>query len=306
MRAMKAIGKIGIIGRGALGIMYADALSRFDVRFIADEARRKKYDTETVTLNGRPFGCTFASAPSEFAPDLIVFAVKSGGLDSALRTAAPFAGRDTVLLSVMNGITSEDVIGAALGRGNLVHCVVQGMDTVKIGADVRWSRFGRFHVGITDPARAEALSRLTAAFDEAGVPYTVESDIMLRLWSKFMLNVGVNQVCHAYKCGYGAVMRDGEERRVMIAAMREVLALANAEGVGLTERDIDFYLGLLAGLDPGNMPSMRQDGLEKRRSEVDIFAGEVIRRAEKLRIPVPVNEELRRRIEAIDEENASA
>ena len=64
----------------------------------------------------------------------------------------------------------------------------------------------------------------------------------------------------------------------------------------VSDDDLKGYVRLIDGLDPEGMPSMRQDGLAHRRSEVALFAGTVLNKAEKLGLDVPVNRELFRRI----------
>ena len=85
---------------------------------------------------------------------------------------------------------------------------------------------------------------MTAFFDRAGIAYTVEDDILHRLWGKFMLNVGVNQTCMAYETTYSGTLVPGEAHDTMIGAMREVIRLARAEHVNLTEQDLDSYIVL--------------------------------------------------------------
>ena len=116
-----------------------------------------------------------------------------------------------------------------------------------------------------------------------------------------MLNVGVNQTCMAYETSYGGALREGSEaNETMLAAMREVIALANAEGIHLTETDLDEYIAILRTLSPEGMPSMRQDGVSRRPSEVEMFAGTVIPMAAGQGIPVPGNTFLYVKIKKIE------
>ena len=111
-----------------------------------------------------------------------------------------------------------------------------------------------------------------------------------------MLNVGVNQVVMVCEGNYGTIQRPGEPRERMIAAMREVMALSALEGIPVTEADLRYYTELLDTLDPEGMPSMRQDGLARRKSEVELFSGTVCRLAAKHGLAVPVNARLYRDI----------
>ena len=88
------------------------------------------------------------------------------------------------------------------------------------------------------------------------------------------------------------IQKPGEARDKMIAAMEEVRALSELAGTGITKADLDAYVALVDTLNPDGMPSMRQDGLAKRYSEVDFFAGTVIRKAKQYGLYVPVNQSL--------------
>ena len=211
-------------------------------------------------------------------------------------------GKDSVILSVLNGITSEAVIGEALGMDHVLYCVSQGMDAVKLGNELTYSHMGQICIGIPeDQAYKEPmLLAVTDLFDETGFPYTREPDIIRRLWCKWMLNVGVNQTVMVTEGTYGTVQRPGKERQMMRDAMAEVVALADREHIRVTEEDLQGYVDLIDTLNPDGMPSMRQDGIARRQSEVEFFAGTVIRMAERHGLNVPVNRELYRRIKEME------
>ena len=143
---------------------------------------------------------------------------------------------------------------------------------------------------------------MKAFFDRAGVGYVEEDDILRRMWSKFMLNVGVNQTCMVYGTTYGGVLADGEPNRTMISAMREVIALAGAEGICLNEQDLNQYIDIIGTLSPEGTPSMGQDRINRKPSEVELFAGTVMRLAEKHGLYVPVNRFLYERVQKIEKE----
>ena len=118
-----------------------------------------------------------------------------------------------------------------------------------------------------------------------------------------MLNVGVNQACMVFETGYGGISEEGSlPRLVMVSAMREAKLVSNAEGITLTEDDLVGYVDLMASLSPESMPSMAQDRVNKKRSEVELFAGTVIRLAKKHGFIVPTNEYLYNRVMEIEAE----
>ena len=298
---------VEIIGMGALGMLYgdmlADAPNECAVRFIADDLRRGRIEASRHTVNGRERRFeTVAPDDASPKPDLLIFAVKATGLTRAMEDASGRVGPDTILLSLLNGITSEAALEARFGRPERVaYCVAQGMDAVRDGAALTYTQRGTLCVGAPDAAREPAVSAVCDLFRRAGVPYLRDEDILHRLWSKFMLNVGVNQAVTVFEGTYGTIQQPGEARDTMIAAMREVIALSKYEGVEVTQEDLDFYVRLMDTLSPKGMPSMRQDSLAGRRTEVELFAGTVCRLAERHGLSVPVNRMLYRRIRQMED-----
>lgn len=306
---MDRIERIAIVGMGALGILYGDffanALGSDKVTFLADSSRVERYGKNPVYSNGRE--CRFriqdGTVPDPEGPaQLLIFAVKATALEDAIGMAGKQVGKDTIILSVMNGITSETIIGDALGKEHVLYCVAQGMDAVKLGNELTYSHMGQICIGISeDEAYKEPmLKTVIGLFDETGLPYTREPDILRRLWCKWMLNVGVNQTVMVAEGTYGTVQKPGRERDTMIAAMAEVVALAKKAGIQVTEEDLQSYMDLTDSLNPDGMPSMRQDGLAHRPTEVELFSGAVIRKAEEYGVEVPVNRELYRQIKEME------
>ena len=141
--------------------------------------------------------------------------------------------------------------------------------------------------------RGEKLDAVLEFLQRAGVPAEREpGEILHHIWGKFMLNVGVNQVCMAYGCTYGQVQKPGEARDTMIAAMHEARKVGACQGVLVTQKDLYDYLALLDTMPSDAMPSMAQDALAHRPSEVEAFAGTVLDLAKFYGMQAPVNQKL--------------
>ena len=292
---------IAIIGMGALGLLYGDMLqSAFNVGYIVDAKRRAAYAGQPISVNGVEKRFPLLDAGGKGPSDLVICAVKGTARDRAIEDAAGYVGPDTIIVSLLNGITSEDILARRFGPGHIVHCTAQGMDAVRVNRALRYTQRGQLRLGLPGGGTSPDLEALCAALDAAGVPHVVEPDILRRQWSKFMLNVGVNQVVMVHEGNYGTIQRPGPAREQMIAAMREVIPLSRLEGVPVTVQDLADYLALLDTLSPEGMPSMRQDGLARRKSEVELFSGTVVRLAEKHALDVPVNRELYETIRAME------
>ena len=130
---MDRITRVSIVGMGALGVLYGDFFARTlgleQVTFLADRDRVERYRDTTVYCNGR--GWKFAVCPGDEADpggpaQLLIFAVKATALEASVPMVRNQVGKDTVILSVLNGITSEAVIGNILGMEHMLYCVAQG------------------------------------------------------------------------------------------------------------------------------------------------------------------------------------
>lgn len=303
---MKSIQTVGIVGLGALGVLYAhqftEALGREHVKILADSKRVARYQSEGIYFNDELCDFNYVDAGKETEPvDLLMFAVKFGGLESAISECRHLVGPDTIILSVLNGIASEQVLGDAFGPEKLVWCVAQKMSALKEGNRAICRVTGELAVGVPagyDTARLEAL---TAFFDSIHFTYSLPEDIRFQKWSKLMINTGCNQSTMVYECTYAGIQKPGEARDTMIAAMREVMQVAAAEGTPLTEQDMDFWMDAIAHMDPTGEPSMRQDGKAHRKSEVELFAGTIRRLAAKHGISVPVNDRLYQRVKELED-----
>ncbi|MCR5032507.1 MAG: ketopantoate reductase family protein [Lachnospiraceae bacterium] len=302
---MKEIRSIHICGMGALGLNFglklATALPDGATKYLLDDARYARYQDKHFTINGEPVHPHMVRGKEAGIADLVIVATKYTGLFEAMDTIAPSVGEDTIILSILNGVTSEEILRERFGKNKVVDSVSQGMDAMHFGDEIRYSKFGELCIGLTDDATQENLDAVLALFNKAGFPYTLDLDIRHRMWSKFMLNCGLNQCACVYNATYGDLLRDGsKEMAAMVAAMREVIALANAEGIHLTEKDLNLYLDIQRTLAPENRPSMGQDRLNKRPTEVELFAGTVIKKAEKYGICTAVNQYLYNAVKKIE------
>lgn len=294
---MHPIRNVLVCGAGAVGSSYLERLHGLDpalVAAVASGERRARLAREGVTVNGRPLPIRTVG-PGDGGPpaDLILVAVKQHHLAAAIEDMRPFVGGDTVVLSLLNGITSEDVLAAAFGREHILHGFVVGNDVLREGSASRYTRIGRLVFGAAGGAADDPRVReVQALLDRAGIPGAVPADIVREQWWKFMLNVGVNQVSAVLRAPMGAFAAVPEVRELTRAASLEVVAVAQAERIALAPADVDAIFPIIATLAPYGKSSMLQDVEAGRKTEVEIFAGEVCARGRRHGVATPVNEVL--------------
>ena len=303
---MKKIRRTAIVGMGALGLLYGEqimeAFGYEAVSFLMDEERFECHKEDVYTINGKVMQFNVTRVSEAKPVDLIIVATKSTGLESALDVMEPAIGKDTIIISVLNGISSEGVIAERFGKERVLGCVAIGMDAMREGSKLEYCSKGRLQLGVLMAGQEEMLSAVTEFFDEIGQNYEVKEDIMQAMWGKFLLNVGVNQSCMVYETSYAGVLEEGEARDNMLKAMREVLTVGQAEGIVLGEADLQRALAVTASLKPDGYPSMRQDAIAHRATEVDLFAGTIMELAAKHNIEVPINRMYYQKIKQLERE----
>ena len=287
------INSVAIVGMGALGLMYGEHIQQKagmgSVSFLLDSQRMTRYQSAEFSVNGKKIQFPLVDASEAKPVDLVIVATKYNGLRSAMEVMEKAVGKDTVIISVLNGISSEKILAEKFNEDQIIPCVALGLDAMRDGCALNYCSKGRLCIGACKESQIPALEALIQYFEKIQMPYSKEEDIMHTMWGKFLMNVGINQTCMVYDTTYSGAFTDECASKDMFAAMREVIAIAEAEGVIITETDFEYFLGVLKTLNPEGYPSMRQDALAKRKSEVDMFAGAVIEIAKKHGISVPVN-----------------
>lgn len=303
---------VTLIGLGALGILYAEQLSAHPelctLTCLADKKRQERYQKNGIWSNGKRLNLTFADpaeTPKEPA-DLILVCVKGTTLAQAIADIAHHTGPNSIIVSLLNGITSEEKLEEAYPEAKVLRCVAQGMDAVRQNQSLAFHAKGVLILGIpkSRPDLEPALETVLSFLEKAGIAAQKDADIERRLYAKWMLNVGLNQTITVFKGTYGTVQREGRARETCLEAMREAMRIANAEGIPLDESDYAAYVSLLDNLYADGMPSMRQDALAGRPTELELFAGTVLAKGRKLGIATPVNEWLYKEISSMEKEGA--
>ncbi|RJQ83320.1 MAG: ketopantoate reductase family protein [Desulfobacteraceae bacterium] len=305
---MTSIRKVTILGAGAMGAAYAAIFCEaadFEVSFVADGWRYERLK-RGVTVNGRHYPVAVVRPDEAAAPaDLILVALKHHHLTGALPLIEGLVGDHTLILSVMNGLESEEMIGAVYGLGKLVYAIAVGIDAMREGECFTYANRGRIIFGPTPQTGAGRLARLGEALTRGGIPNQMPDDIRRAMWWKFMINVGINQASAVLRAPYGVFQNSPDARALMEMLMAEVIALAPKAGVDLTVKDLEEWGKVLSGLAPQGKTSMLQDIEAGNKTEVEIFAGKVVALGEQYGVPTPVNAAVLHIIKVLERNPAS-
>jgi len=303
---MSSIERVSVIGAGAMGAFYASKFFDMDRSCISLIARGERADRlmeKGLIVNNTHYSVPVVR-PEDKAPpsDLIIVAVKHHHLPEAIQDMKTRIGERSLILSVMNGIESEEQIGAVYGMDKVLYAVAVGIDAVRQGNSITYTKEGKLFFGeAKNLVLSERVKRVKSLFDLAGIVHETPDDMIRTLWWKFMINVGMNQVSAILCAPYSVFQASQEARELMESAMREVITIAKVAKVYLSEADIENWYSFLSGLSPQGKTSTVQDVEAKRKTEVEMFAGKVIELGKTYGIPTPVNQTLFRLIKVLEQ-----
>lgn len=288
------IKQAALIGMGAIGTVYGELLhEKYGPNFavIANGARGQKLKICGSELDGKKFFPRVLSEKEEdFKPGLILVCVKNYQLDQVVEDMRPFVGPKTVVLPLLNGITARDVLQREFPENHVLYGLCIRIDAVRTAGAVVHTDDGMIQFGdATNTPPTEEVLTVKEFLDAAGMETRVLPDMIRAVWKKWMLNVGCNQVSAATGSRYGKIMPVETTRVLFHDAMMEVVALAKAAHIDLTEQDVQEFETMMETFSPLGKTSMLQDVEAKRRTEVDNFGGTVVELGKKYQVPTPVN-----------------
>ncbi|HUL68422.1 MAG TPA: 2-dehydropantoate 2-reductase [Burkholderiaceae bacterium] len=302
---------VAVVGAGAVGSFFGAMLARAGhrVTLIGRAAHVQAIEQNGLRLDmagGVEVIRVAASVDLAAArgADLVLFCVKSTDTDAVAREVAPHLQESAVVLSLQNGVENAPTIARHVRQLVMPASVYVATAVPEPGTVKHFGR-GDFVIGAmkADAARegtAATLGDIAALFAAAGVAVTVSNDVMAELWSKLMVNCAYNAISALAQTSYGELAAMPEVRAVQQAVVREVVALAAAEGVAL-ELDASLKaMDRIAVAMPGQFSSTAQDVARRKPTEIDHLNGFVARRGRELGVATPVNQTLHALVKLVE------
>jgi 2-dehydropantoate 2-reductase len=312
--------KVIIIGPGALGCLLAASLTiklnQSDKKIPVPDLwlldhrpdRAKKLSEQGLVLEeaNQQKHCKIkatADPKKVKSADVIILCVKSPQVAASLRLAAQLAHDDTLLLTMQNGIGHLELLKDRQKPPSIVIGVTaQGANLVAPG-HVRHAGDGLTRVGFLRSvsfSKSLLLAKVCNLLNYGGIETVIVDNIMDYVWSKLLVNVGINALTAIHRYPNGKLLESAAIQDKMTAAVREGEAVANASGIQLLDDPLAMTLDVCRKTAQ-NLSSMLQDVNNKRPTEIDSINGAIIAAGRKLGIQTPVNDELVQKIKEIEQ-----
>lgn len=293
--------QVAVMGAGAVGSFYGAmlALAGYDVTLIGRPAHVQAIEANGLMLEmAGSVQAVRLHASSDVGAlrdaDLVLCCVKSTDTEAAARQMAPQLGASTVLMSLQNGVDNAETLAQNV-RCRVVPTVVYV--AVALAGPGRVRHFGRGDLAIgampggtmSSVPEWPTLQALVDFFASAQVPVRIVPDVAVELWAKLLVNCAYNAISGLAQQPYAMLAAQAGIREMQHDVVREVIAVAAAAGVPLSEAASMEAVAKIAASMPAQMSSTAQDMARRKPSEIDHLNGYIARRGLELGVPTPVN-----------------
>jgi len=299
--------RIVIVGPGAIGCLYAAFLSKqAEVWLLDKNEHRAKAITQTGIklegISGKWQAKVKATAdPKDIQEaDLIVICVKSYDTKAAIKNAKSLMGEKTMALTLQNGVGNVEIIGEVVGHDKVIGGVSNHGATLLGPGYIRHAGKGETVIGRIDGKTPVQLRKIREVFNKAKLEMKISRDIKALIWSKLIINVGINALASITRLNNGRLTEYEGTRQILRSAVTEAIKVAKRKRIKLIYDDPLAKVEAVCEATAGNVCSMLQDIRKEKKTEIDFINGVIIRQAQSLGIPVPVNSALTDLIKTIE------
>ncbi|MFA5068567.1 MAG: 2-dehydropantoate 2-reductase [Candidatus Omnitrophota bacterium] len=302
--------KIAIAGPGAIGCLLAALLSRqkgkHDVWLLDRRLERVKRIKESgITVEGltniKHHVNIVADAKLIGISELVIIATKSYDTERVLASIKPLLSDTTGVMSLQNGIGNLQLISDAVGQDRAV-CAVTSHGAILVSdGRVRHTGRGETVIGKPDGKIFRDLRHISNALNDAGIITKTSKDICNVLWSKLVINAGINPLSAICRVPNGVILKCEGIKELMRQLVIEAAKVAKKHRIRLIFDDPLAKVESVCQATADNISSMLQDVLNKKRTEIDFINGAISRYAKSAGIKTPVNDTIVCMVKAIED-----
>lgn len=301
----KRIQTVAVLGAGAVGCYLIAGLAPKlgeNLWIIAEGSRKERLKKEGLTINDRQLSLCVKTPQEAKGADLLIVAVKYGSLEGSLDAIEQIVDDETIVMSVMNGVDSEEIIGHRIGMQHMMYSMIK-IASERTGHCVRFNPevTEGVYFGEADGSLSWRVAAIENLFNDSGVRFHISEDILKKIWAKYALNISMNLPQAIVGCGLGGYRDSAYVMDISTKLKEEVVAVALAVGIDIREEKAASFDSRT--VSPKARFSTLQDLDAKRHTEVDMFSGVLLRLGKELNIPTPYNALALDIIKALEEKN---
>jgi 2-dehydropantoate 2-reductase len=291
--------RIAVMGSGAMGSLFGGMLAEAGEEVtLVDVWEEHVRAINEMGLRVRSVGgertirVAATTKPGEIGPmDLVLIFVKSYDTEKAAADALALASDDTIFLTLQNGLRNAEKISGVVGGHRVVAGVTAQGSTLLRPGEIHHAGVGATTIGELNGSTTARILRIEEAFNRAGLATDVSDSVLEAVWSKVLVNVGINALTALTGLRNGQLLAFPKIKSVMRRAVLEALEVAEARGVRIGGDPVEKVYEVTEAT-AANRSSMLQDIDRCRRTEIEALNGTVVEMGRRLGVDTPVNEAL--------------
>jgi 2-dehydropantoate 2-reductase len=300
--------EILIIGAGAMGGLFGALLAPFAevTLYTTNPEHAAVINREGLALTGQDgvVRCSLIrtlSDPGQYGQraDLALIFTKARSTFAAAEVARGVLADTGLVLTLQNGIGNAEQIAAVVGKERVLVGITSQAATLLGPGQVRHAGSGPTFLAAA-PGQAEQVQALVALFNRAGIDTRLAEDGDSLLWSKLIVNVGINALTALLRVPNGVLAEVPECSLLMAQAVDEAVAVARALGISLAAGDPLEQVRQICVLTRENRASMLQDILRGAPTEIDVINGAIVAKGREVGVATPVNLLLTQLVKALE------
>ncbi len=289
--------KIVVVGPGAMGCLFAAFLSKSKEEiWLLDKNKERaaKINECGISLEGvsgfwQAKVKTTANLADIGKADLILICVKSFHTKSAVEQIKPLLGEGSKILTLQNGLGNVEIISEIAGEERVIAGVTNEGATLIDSGKIRHAGRGETIIGMVNGKTPVEIRSIRETFNKVGFETKMSRDIKSLIWSKLIINVGINALTAITRLPNGKLPEFEGTKRILRDAVTEATRIAKRKRIKLIYDDPLAKVEAVCEGTSTNLSSMLQDVLRKKRTEIDFINGVIVRFGQELGIPVPTN-----------------
>lgn len=293
--------KIAVVGAGAMGSIYAGLMAdagNHEVWAVdVWQAHLDAIATSGLRVEGASgdrvvTGIKTTSDATEVGPcDVVILAVKASHVPAAARAMRPIVASDTLVLAMQNGLGAAERVLKELPDANVLLGIAEAFGAAMHGpGHVHHTSMKLIRVGEISGGLSDRVERLAELWRQSGFEARAFEDINQLIWEKFVCNVSFSGPCTIFGRTIGEMRASADSWSICLNCGLEAWEVGRAKGIRFSFEDPVAYITAFADRLAAARPSMTQDHMAQRKSEIDVINGMVPVLAEELEMEAPYNE----------------
>lgn len=288
---------IVVFGAGGVGGYFGSKLAQagYDVTFIARGKHLQAIKNNGLIIKSIHGNFTVRPKVTDDIstiknPELVILGVKSWQVEDVAKQLKPVINKNTMVLPLQNGADNADKLRVILHNENVLAGLCKIVSRVESPGVIDHFAFDPEIVfGEYNSEKTKRVLKVASLFDKSGIKNKISDDIHLDIWKKFLFIATISGIGALTRVEFGVMRDDDYIRQIMYQTANEIVAVANAKGIALTNDDIEMVLKVVDNLNAKTTASMQRDIMEGRPSELENFNGYIVKQGKELHITTPVN-----------------